>query len=118
MNPKSISFVLVLFACQAVLGVWIDSSAFYNYFKRPVEFENQYLRAPYKPCSDNRNGILRKVEVIPCESEERCPLVKGTNITLDVEFVSNVPASKLIGSLAGKLNSYITLPFGQPEVGI
>jgi len=80
---------------------------------------NQFLRAPYKTCSAGTSGIMKKVEVTPCDSLDRCPLHRGTNITLHFEFIPSFPAKTVVGSLFGVLNSPIPLPaikFGKPEV--
>jgi len=80
------------------------------------KIDNPFLRAPYQVCSQNAKGILKRVEVIPCDGTDFCPLVKGTNVTLDAEFISNIPSNKLIGSIYGKMSAFWPIRFGQPEV--
>lgn len=80
-------------------------------------FENIELRAPYRNCSKDTLGVMKRVEVIPCPSLERCPLVKSSTVTLNLEFIPSFAATKVVGSLAGIIKPYLpAVSFDNPEV--
>src|SRR4051812_31962085 len=78
---------------------------------RPSERGPRLLQSPYKPCNaDTSNGVMENVEVVPCDGTDRCPLVKGTNVTLLFDFVPKIAPQNVTGSVAGVLG-FFTVPF-------
>lgn len=115
-------FVLIflqIFHYQSAVGFNINPWSGDNQpeiFSWPT-YKNPELPPPYQKCSKDSFGQMSSVEVIPCPSTKRCPLVKGSNVTLNLEFIPSFPANRVVGSIAGVFNSYLpSAGFGKPEV--
>jgi hypothetical protein len=114
----SSSVTLILFqifysTCAFTLNPWAGPE---NAFNFPT-YKNPVLKAPYKACAKDMYGVMKQVDVTGCENKNRCPLERGSNVTLKFEFIPSFPANTVVGTLAGVLNSYFpSIPFGKPEV--
>lgn len=84
----------------------------------PEVVERYPLIYPVKQCSSGMEGIMTRLVVYPCVGENgRCHLTRGENVTLDLEFISNIPVDSLVGSLSAIFTRWFTpLTLGDPEV--
>lgn len=74
------------------------------------------LQYPFRQCSAEMEGVMTRLHIYPC-SGERCKLIRGNNVTLDLEFISNIPATSLEGSLSAIFTRWFSpLSLGEPQV--
>ncbi|CAL8095261.1 unnamed protein product [Orchesella dallaii] len=74
------------------------------------------LEYPFKQCSAGMEGVMTKLFVTPCIGDSRCLLTRGENVTLELEFMSNIPVGGLVGSLSVSFSRWFSpLTLGDPE---
>lgn len=92
-----------------------------NYTKvvtSPEVLQRYPLHYPFKQCSAGMEGVMTRLLLYPCIGERgRCHLTRGENVTLDLEFISNIPAGNLVGSLSAIFTRWFApLTLGEPQV--
>ena len=72
--------------------------------------------APHRDCG-SWNGRLLNIDVQPCD-ETVCVFQKGQNVTVHLEFVSEVNVISSWVALYGVTNPFFDHSFGNPEVPV
>jgi len=75
-----------------------------------------YSETPYDDCG-SVGSTLKKVQVVPCDSEDVCILHRGADTIFKLSFVSKVNSTKLSTVVHG-IVAGIPLPFHVPQVVI
>lgn len=115
------SFVSIeaLFSLPGISWGWGGAENVTKVITSPEVLARYPLPFPYRQCSAGMEGIMTRLFVHPCSGEKygRCQLTRGENVTLDLEFVSNIPLHSLVGSLNAIFTRWFSpLALGEPEV--